>query len=112
MTPASDELTPNETSVGPKSAPKIPSIHTRAAITWIAIFPMVALGMSVLAWFAPPWHPVIRSLVLTLIVVPLTVYVTVPALLKAHHKTAHRTWRKPRDVCSKKDGVPPNRAIR
>jgi hypothetical protein len=30
------------------------------------------------------WHPILRSLVLTLIVVPLAVYVVVPRLLPLH----------------------------
>jgi antibiotic biosynthesis monooxygenase (ABM) superfamily enzyme len=32
------------------------------------------------------WHPVVRSLVLTLIVVPLAVYLVVPRLLALHQR--------------------------
>ncbi|WP_159612913.1 hypothetical protein [Glutamicibacter sp. JC586] len=77
-----------------KPVPTGPSVHTRAVLTWIAIFPMVALGMSILAWLAPPWHPILRSLVLTLVVVPLTVYFTVPGLLKLHAKLPTRAARR------------------
>ena len=64
----------------------IASIHTRALITWAAIFPMAAIGMNVLAAFAPGWHPVLRAFVLTLVVVPTAVYVAVPRLLLFHSR--------------------------
>lgn len=83
------------------SATPGPSVHTRAVITWVAIFPMVTVGMLVLAWCAPNWHPVLRSLVLTLVVVPLTVYFTVPGLLKLHAKIPNRAAR---------DAIAPNGA--
>jgi antibiotic biosynthesis monooxygenase (ABM) superfamily enzyme len=68
---------------------KIPgetSIHVRAFITWLAIFPLVALGMTVLTPLMIDSHPVLRSLVLTLIVVPLAVYIAVPLLLALHQR--------------------------
>ena len=34
------------------SAPRPPSIHVRAVITWIAIFPLVTLGFFAIAPFA------------------------------------------------------------
>lgn len=58
-----------------------PSVHVRAVITWLAIFPLVAIGMTVMGPLTPEWHPVLRALVLTLIVVPLAVYLAVPQLL-------------------------------
>ncbi|GAA1939940.1 hypothetical protein [Agromyces allii] len=74
------------------SAPAVtpPSIHVRALLTWIAIFPLVTLGLTVIAPFAEAWPPVVRSLVLTLVVVPLAVYLVVPQLLKAHGRLARR----------------------
>ena len=61
-----------------------PSVHVRALATWITIFPLVAIGMTVMAGFAGEWHPVLRALVLTAIVVPLAVYLIVPRLLGAY----------------------------
>jgi hypothetical protein len=52
------------------SAPTPPTVHVRAVITWLAIFPLVALGMTAMAPVTADWHPVLRALVLTLIVVP------------------------------------------
>lgn len=59
----------------------IASVHTRAFITWLAIFPMVAVGMTVLGAVAADWHPLLRALALTLVVVPIAVYFAVPRLL-------------------------------
>jgi antibiotic biosynthesis monooxygenase (ABM) superfamily enzyme len=61
-----------------------PSVHVRAAVTWLAIFPLVSIGMIAMAPFTESWHPVLRAFVLTLVVVPLAVYVVVPRLLHAH----------------------------
>jgi antibiotic biosynthesis monooxygenase (ABM) superfamily enzyme len=36
------------------------------------------------------WHPVLRALLLTLLVVPTAVYVVVPRLFAAHGKLAKR----------------------
>jgi len=68
------------------TVPALPSIHVRAIITWLAIFPLVALGMTAISPLTIGWHPVLRSLVLTLIVVPLAVYAVVPRLLGLHHR--------------------------
>ncbi|MFB7893353.1 hypothetical protein ACFC1I_14220 [Microbacterium sp. NPDC056044] len=61
-----------------------PSVHVRAMITWLAIFPLVSVGMLLLAPVSESWHPVLRALVLTAVVVPLAVYVVVPRLLGVH----------------------------
>lgn len=65
----------------PAQAP--PSVHVRAVLTWIAIFPLVTIGLYALAPFTEGWPIVLRALVLTLIVVPLAVYLAVPQLLRA-----------------------------
>ena len=62
----------------------VASVHVRAVITWVAIFPLAALGMSVLAGVAPDWPPVLRAFTLTLVVVPIAVYFAVPRLLILH----------------------------
>ena len=65
------------------TAPRVtaPSVHVRAIATWITIFPLVAIGMTVMGAFTGDWHPILRALVLTLIVVPLAVYLIVPRIL-------------------------------
>lgn len=76
----------------------VASVHVRAIATWIAIFPLVALGTGILALVGGEWPLVVRALVLTAVVVPLSVYLVVPRLLLAYSHihtsfTAHRTIR-------------------
>ncbi|WP_193554494.1 hypothetical protein [Glaciihabitans arcticus] len=63
-----------------------PSVHIRALATWITIFPLVALGMTLMTGFTGEWHPVLRALILTAVVVPLAVYLIVPRLLGTYMK--------------------------
>ena len=58
-----------------------PSVHLRALATWLTIFPLVALGMTLMVPLTEGWHPVLRALLLTAIVVPLAVYVVVPRVI-------------------------------
>lgn len=66
----------------PKGIPSVHvSVHVRALATWLVIFPLVALGMTAMGFFAADWPPVLRALALTAVVVPLAVYVGVPRAL-------------------------------
>ena len=77
--PAAPETAPAApTPAGP------PSVHIRALLTWVAIFPLVSLGMVLIAPFSADWHPILRAFVLTAVVVPLAVYVVVPRLLQGY----------------------------
>ncbi len=68
------------------SARTAPSIHVRAALTWLAIFPLVAIGITAMAPFTLGWDPVLRAFVLTLVVVPLAVYLVVPWLMRIYDR--------------------------
>jgi len=70
----------------PSSAPQPPSVHVRAVITWIAIFPLVTLGFFAIAPFAEDWNPVLRAFILSVIVVPVAVYLVVPQLMRIYGK--------------------------
>ncbi len=74
------------------SAPKPPSVQARALITWIAIFPLVTLGFFAIAPFATDWNPVLRAFVLSVVVVPIAVYLVVPQLMRLYGRirTAQR----------------------
>ncbi|AYF98308.1 hypothetical protein [Protaetiibacter intestinalis] len=74
----------------PAAPPAPPSVHVRAVITWLAIFPLVAIGMMLIGPVSEGWHPVLRSFVLTLVVVPLAVYLVVPRMLALHGKLRAR----------------------
>lgn len=71
------------TPSSPTPAP-LPSVHVRAVITWLAIFPLVAMGMVVLNPLMENWHPILRALLLTAVVVPAAVYFVVPKLFAAY----------------------------
>ncbi|WP_291049616.1 hypothetical protein [Herbiconiux sp.] len=73
-----------------RHAPGVASVHVRVIVTWLAIFPLVAVGMSVMGLFATGWSPVLRALLLTAVVVPTTVYFIVPKLLLAYGKLSRR----------------------
>ena len=63
------------------TAPVVPSIHVRALATWITIFPLVAIALTIMGPITVGWPPILRAFVLTAIIVPLAVYVIVPRLL-------------------------------
>ena len=59
----------------------VPSIHLRVAVTWVSIFPLVTLGMTVMTLSGPitgTWPTWLRALSLTGVVVPTAVYFVVP----------------------------------
>ncbi|MFC8039920.1 hypothetical protein ACFUOZ_11250 [Paenarthrobacter sp. NPDC057355] len=95
-TPVAAETTaPEAPAVAPNSSaavvrPQGPSVHMRALITWIAIFPLVSVGMLLLGPLMEPLHPVLRALVLTAFVVPTAVYVVVPRLMAGHGALSRR----------------------
>ena len=64
----------------------MPSIHVRAFITWLAIFPLVSLGFVTIIPMMGNSHPLLKVFVLTLVVVPLAVYLVVPNLMKIYVK--------------------------
>ncbi|MBB5843493.1 antibiotic biosynthesis monooxygenase (ABM) superfamily enzyme [Conyzicola lurida] len=77
-----------ETDVTSHRLTTAPSVHVRALITWMVIFPLVAIGMTVTGPLIEHWNPVLRALTLTLVVVPTAVYIGVPRLLDVYNWTA------------------------
>jgi len=51
---------------------------------------MVALGLTVMRLFAGWMHPILSAFFLTLIIVPLAVYVIVPNLIKLYLKVRRK----------------------
>lgn len=80
--PAPTQSTAAASVVTPAGAMKPPSVHIRALITWLAIFPLVTLGFLTIVPAMGDAHPILKVLVLTLVVVPLAVYLVVPNLMK------------------------------
>jgi antibiotic biosynthesis monooxygenase (ABM) superfamily enzyme len=83
-------LAADETDAHHHRDPSVASVHVRAVVTWLAIFPMAAIGMTVLGDVVPAWPPALKALILTLVVVPAAVYFAVPRLLLLYIKTKTR----------------------
>jgi antibiotic biosynthesis monooxygenase (ABM) superfamily enzyme len=66
-------------------SPHIPvlSQHTRVIFSWLSIFPLVTLGMTLMSLIGPSasWPIWLRALLLTVVVVPISMYLVVPRLL-------------------------------
>jgi len=63
---------------------RAPSIHLRVVVTWVSIFPLVTVGMTVMTLSGPitaTWPTWLRALSLTGVVVPTAVYFVVPRVL-------------------------------
>ena len=80
--------TPATSPSAPAGGMKPPSVHIRALITWLAIFPLVSLGFLTIVPLMGAAHPILKVFVLTLVVVPMAVYVVVPNLMKLAGKLA------------------------
>lgn len=61
----------------------VPSQHTRVVFSWLSIFPLVTLGMTLMSRIGPSagWPIWLRALLLTVVVVPTSMYLVVPRLL-------------------------------
>ncbi|MFC0600217.1 hypothetical protein [Streptomyces palmae] len=97
MTTLTASATPASAAAAAEAAPQaVPSVHRRALLTWLAVYPTITAAFLLLGPFTAHLPLALRTLVMTAIVVPVVVYVLIPALLKANHKavTALRTGRK------------------
>ncbi|MFC9330726.1 hypothetical protein [Kitasatospora sp. NPDC057015] len=59
-----------------------PSVHRRALITWLAVYPAITLALAVLGPALAGLPLVLRTLVLTAVVVPVAAYLLIPGLLR------------------------------
>ena len=62
----------------------MPNVHERALITWLSIFPLVAIGLSILGSSLGEASPILKAFLLTLVVVPVAVYFVVPNMMKLY----------------------------
>lgn len=60
------------------------SVHERALITWLAIFPLVSADAWLISPLTQNWPLLYRTALLTLLVVPMAVYLVIPLLLKGY----------------------------
>ncbi|MFC8451235.1 hypothetical protein [Kitasatospora sp. NPDC057223] len=75
------------TSPAPAAAP---SVHRRALITWLAVYPTITLVLALVGPATAHLPLVLRTLILTVIVVPVVAYAAIPALLRANAALARR----------------------
>ncbi|MEU9115777.1 hypothetical protein AB0D04_29355 [Streptomyces sp. NPDC048483] len=73
----------------PAPAPA-PSTHRRALITWLAIYPTVTVVLGLIGPVTAGLPLLLRTLILTAIVVPIAAYVLIPALMKANAALTRR----------------------
>ncbi|MCX5195483.1 hypothetical protein OOK31_16490 [Streptomyces sp. NBC_00249] len=75
----------------PAPAPAAPSVHRRALITWLAVYPTITVALALLRPVMQGVPLPVQTLVLTAIAIPLVVYLLVPALLKANAALSARS---------------------
>ncbi|MGW0363708.1 hypothetical protein [Streptomyces sp. NPDC002990] len=75
--------TPSTTPPAP-TAPTGPSVHRRAFITWLAVYPTITLVIALLGPAMEDLPLVLRTMILTVVVIPIAAYVLIPALMKAN----------------------------
>jgi antibiotic biosynthesis monooxygenase (ABM) superfamily enzyme len=60
----------------------MPSVHQRAVLTWLAVFPAITLVQLLISPYIGGWPLVARTAIVTAVAVPLSVYVLVPRLMR------------------------------
>lgn len=65
---------------------KPPNKFKMALLVWCAIYPTVTLIFFVLGDFLATQHPLVRTLIVTVILVPLMVFVFLPFIMKRFGK--------------------------
>ncbi|GIG21703.1 hypothetical protein Cch01nite_24270 [Cellulomonas chitinilytica] len=77
---------------GPSPA-RPPSVHRRALLTWVAVYPTITVALLLLRPLIHGLPVVLQTLVLTAVVVPPVVYVVIPALARLDARLARRRSR-------------------
>ncbi|WP_329566605.1 hypothetical protein [Kitasatospora sp. NBC_01266] len=67
-----------------------PTVHHRAVITWLAVYPTITLASILTSPYTAHLPVYLRTLILTALVVPVVVYGLMPLLLKGHAATRRR----------------------
>ncbi|GHE62551.1 hypothetical protein GCM10018785_34480 [Streptomyces longispororuber] len=69
---------------GTPSPSAAPSVHRRALITWLAVYPTITVALAALGPATAHLPLLLRTLILTAIVVPVAAYALIPLLMKAN----------------------------
>jgi antibiotic biosynthesis monooxygenase (ABM) superfamily enzyme len=84
-----------------------PSTHRRALITWLAVYPAITVTLGGLGPHIGRFPLLVRTLILTGIVVPVAVYVLVPALLRLNAAVVRAARRGSVSPCADRRPAPP-----
>ncbi|MBD2895000.1 hypothetical protein ACFYTC_21925 [Actinomadura nitritigenes] len=74
-----------------RPAAPAPSVHVRAAFTWLAVYFMIMATQILLGPLLGALSLPVRTLVVTGVVVPTVVYALVPAILRTYAALRRRT---------------------
>ncbi|MBO9553670.1 hypothetical protein [Cellulomonas sp.] len=88
--PAPQPPSAEQTEVAPPPARRALSVHRRALLTWVAVYPTITVALLLLHPLIGGLPVAVQTLVLTAVVVPPVVYVLLPALLRADARLARR----------------------
>lgn len=83
-------ITMHEDSLPMTDQPRPPSRVRMAAVVWLAIFPLVTVVLGLMPDLLLEAPVIVRSFVLTAIVVPAAVVVVVPRLTRLFSRWLHR----------------------
>ncbi len=68
----------------------VPTVHRRAVITWLAVYPTITLALALLGPHLVQLPLLLRTLVLTGVVVPVVSYLLLPLLMRANAALSRR----------------------
>ena len=71
--------------------PAPPTKHQLALMIWVAVFPTLTVINLVFGDWLGTLHPVLRTLVLATVAVPIVIYGIMPQLHRLRARWAHRT---------------------
>ncbi|MHC3819096.1 MULTISPECIES: hypothetical protein [unclassified Streptomyces] len=86
--PPATSTTPTPTTSAQLVPP--PSVHMRALLTWLAVFTALTVAQPAIGPYVAGFPMLLRTLVITGIVVPTVVYALVPNLLKVRTAALRR----------------------
>lgn len=89
-TTSTTTATATATTATTAQPPAPPSVHTRAVLTWIAVFAALTVVQLLVGPYVKGFPVLLRTLVITGIVVPAVAYSLVPNLLKARTAVLRR----------------------
>ncbi|KAA2252590.1 hypothetical protein F0L68_35365 [Solihabitans fulvus] len=90
MTTATTTITTTAATTVAPAAPAVPSVHRRALLTWVAVYSMITLVQSLVGPVVSGLPLPLRTLVFTVIVVPVVVYLVVPNLLRLNARLSRK----------------------